>query len=112
MKKLFFLFIAMFFVSCLGKNGEASVSGIFEGIGKGLLGDIRVRVEIENNKIKTIDVVEYSDTPGYSDTVFDYLPDKIIDAGSVDVDIISGATVTSRAFLEAVKDALKKAGLP
>ena len=56
-------------------------------------------------------MLEYSDTPGYSDTVFEFLPNKIIKEGAVDIDAVSGATITSRGFVQAVSDALKKAGL-
>ncbi len=112
MKKfLCLVFLSAVFISCSGKDGSASVSGVFEGEGRGLLGIVRVKVQIENNKVKNIDVLQYSDTPGYSDTVFEYLPARVIEADSTAVDVISGATITSRAFLDAVNDALKKANV-
>ena len=74
------------------------------------MGNISVRVVIEKSEIKNIDILEYADTPGYSDTVFEYLPKRVIEKDSTDVDIVAGATLTSKAFLEAVNDALKKAG--
>ena len=52
-----------------------------------------------------------SNSFGYSDTVFEYLPKRVIEKDSTDVDLVAGATLTSKAFLEAVNDALKKAGL-
>ncbi len=110
MKKIYFLCLLIFFcISCSVKNTEDSISGIFEGVGDGLLGQIRVRVEIEKDKIKDITVIDYFDTPGYSDAVFEYLPAKIIEENSVEVDCISGATITSKGFLDAVKAALEKA---
>ena len=93
------------------QNDEKIVSGVFEGKAEGLMGNISVRVVIEKNEIKNIDILEYADTPGYSDTVFEYLPKRVIEKDSTDVDLVAGATLTSKAFLEAVNDALKKAGL-
>lgn len=110
-KLLSLILIIIVFTSCLAKSTEKEVSGVFEGVGHGLLGDISVSVSIKKNKIIHIDVIEYSDTPGYSDTVFDYLPGKVIYENSTQVDSIAGATITSQAFLEAVDNALKKAGL-
>lgn len=114
-KKICFLLIifalSFLFFSCYVKNNENLVSGIFEGEAQGLIGSISVRVAIEKNKIKNIDVLEYADTPGYSDTVFEYLPKRVIQKDSTDVDLVAGATFTSKAFLAAVNDALKKAGI-
>ena len=115
MKKIFFVLIifalSIFLFSCNVKNDEKIVSGVFEGKAEGLMGNISVRVVIEKSKIKNIDILEYADTPGYSDTVFEYLPKRVIEKDSTDVDLVAGATLTSKAFLEAVNDALKKAGL-
>lgn len=85
------------------------MSGSFEGQGNGFLGTISVKLIIEEDKIKHIDILEYSDTPGYSNVVFEYLPKKIIADNSYKIDTISGATITSKALLEAVNNALKKA---
>ena len=112
--RFFFLSPIFFFVFCFlscYKSGGPVVSGRYEGTGEGLIGPIKVSVQIERSKIKAIDVLEYSDTPGYSDTVFEFLPNKIIKEGAVDIDAVSGATITSRGFVQAVSDALKKAGL-
>jgi len=106
---IFILTFLFFLAACGGKSKENFISGIFEGKAESLMGNISVRVHIEKNKIKNIDILEYSDTPGYSDTVFEFLPKKIIESNSTDVDIIGGATITSKALLDAVNDALKKA---
>ncbi|MGI5066834.1 FMN-binding protein [Treponema putidum] len=115
MKKICFALIVFIFssllFSCNEKNDEKIVSGIFEGKAESLMGNMSVRVVIEKNEIKHIDILEYADTPGYSDAVFEYLPKRIVEKNSTDVDIVAGATLTSKAFLEAVNDALKKAGL-
>ncbi|UTC63249.1 FMN-binding protein [Treponema sp. OMZ 787] len=115
MKKIRFAVIifilSLLLFSCNVKNDKELISGIFEGDGQSLMGPIKVRVVIEKSEIKNIDVLEYADTPGYSDTVFEFLPKKIVEKNSTNVDIVAGASLTSKALLEAVDDALKKADL-
>lgn len=102
------LMVMTYFFSC---KEEKKISGSFEGIGKGHIGAIKVCVSIENDKITAVDILEYYDTPGYSDTVFETLPNKIIKENSLDVDVVTGATITSNGLLEAVKNALEKSGV-
>lgn len=109
-RNIFFIFCFLLLLSSCKKD-RISVSGVFDGISDGLIGPITVRVTIEKNKIKDINVLEYSDTPGYSDAVFDCLPKKVIASNSTEIDCVSGATITAKAFLSAVNDALYKAGV-
>lgn len=103
--KIILSFIFLFF-SC---GRDQYKSGIYIGKGQGRLGEIKVKVEIgRNHKITNIEILEYSDTPGISDAVFENLPQKIISANGTNVEVISGATETSAGVLEAVENALKK----
>lgn len=65
-----------------------------------------VQVTIKNGKIIVIDVVEDVTFPKPEWTK--ELLDKIIQKQSTEVDIVSGATVTSKAYIKSVEDALKK----
>ncbi len=107
------LFVIFIFtaISCSEKSDVPKISGAFEGKAEGFLGPISVKLIIEDNEIKHIDILEYSDTPGYSNVVFNYLPKTVITKNSSEVDTISGATISSKAFLDAVNDALKNAGI-
>ena len=58
-----------------------------------------------------IEVVEHHETEGIGTLAVDQMPGRILEAQSLDVDIVSGATVTSKAILEAVTDALSQAGV-
>ena len=40
---------------------------------------------------------------------FDYIPKKIIDKQTYDIDAVSGSTYSSKGIIEAVEDALSKA---
>ncbi|XZL28813.1 FMN-binding protein [Clostridium perfringens] len=83
--------------------------GTYLGTSKGYGGDIKVKVTIENGKIKNIEVVSHSETPNYYENGKQII-DSIIKENSINVDAISGATLTSNGIKNAVKDALSKAG--
>lgn len=97
-----------FCVCVFSCSGERYSDGVYTGVGKGHAGDIKLEVVIINNKISEINILEYSDTPGISDEVFQRIPKAIINQNNTDVDLISGATNTSSGVLEAVKNALEK----
>lgn len=80
--------------------------GTYVGEGQGLFGPVKLEVKVAGGKITEINVLEHSETPGISDAAFNGVIPAIIEAQSVDVDTVSGATITSNAIIEAVKDAL------
>lgn len=84
--------------------------GAYEGTGHGFGGDLKVSVGLEGGVIKNIDIVEHYETAGVSDMIIEGMPQRIIDAQSYEVDLISGATFTANAIKYAVKDALEAAG--
>ena len=77
------------------------------GTGSGYGGDIVLDVVVENGEIIEIFLVEESETPGIGDTAIAEMIEKIVEAGSTDVDVISGATVSSNGTINAVEDALE-----
>ena len=58
-----------------------------------------------------IEIVEQNETVGIGDKAIEVIPQKILEAQNTDIEMVSGATVTSKAIIEAVKDALAQAGL-
>ena len=80
--------------------------GTYTGTGKGMGGDLTVTVVVENGSITSITVDTHNETPGISDPALERVPAAIIAAQSVDVDTVSGATMTSNGIMTAVKDAL------
>lgn len=87
-----------------------SQSGEFEGKADGYAGEILAKVKLEDGKIKEIETEENeTDTIGH--IAIEKLTDEIVEKNSLDVEIVSGATVSSTAFLEAIKAALDSAGL-
>lgn len=80
------------------------------GEAQGFGGSVKVKVTMNGDQIAKIDVLSHSETAGISNAAFDTIPQNIIAAQSTELDAASGATYTSKALMEAVKDALSKAG--
>ncbi|MBN1646742.1 MAG: FMN-binding protein [Spirochaetales bacterium] len=65
----------------------------------------KVKVTVDAGKVTSIEQVDSAD-PGKENTDSRKLYDRIIEAQSLQVDVISGATLTSRAYLKGVEMAL------
>ncbi len=116
MKKFLIILLAIIMaISVVGCNNEgkeivgneATVikNGTYKGVGNGKGGEISVEVTIEDDMIKDIKVLSQNETSGF-DTAMDTLTENIITKNSVDVDTVSGCTLTSKGFLEAINSAL------
>lgn len=73
-------------------------------------GTLRVKVTMDGDKIAKIDILSHSDTAGVCNPAYDTVPGKIIDAQSTAVDAATNATISSKAIMAAVEDALSKVG--
>lgn len=82
-----------------------------QGTGVGKHGDVTVAVTFDSGKIKDIKIVKQQENPVLAAKVFTDLKQNVIDTNSVQLDAISGATFSSKGFLDAVADAAKKAGV-
>lgn len=94
-----------------GKNIEINnidISKLKDGTYRGKYSKGRwiseVEVKVIDNEIKGIKTLSKSITPDISDE----LSKKIIKNQRIDVDVVSGATVTSKAYLKSVENALNK----
>lgn len=83
--------------------------GVYTSSATGKKGKVEVIVTIENGAISQIEIGENQETPRFMKKVSAQLPDEIIQAQSVNVDTVTGATATSNAVLRAVQDCLKEA---
>lgn len=79
-------------------------------------GWVRVQAVIQNGKISDVRFLEYPNDRRTSvrinTTVISYLRSEAIQAQNANVDIISGATLTSEAFTESLQTALDTARGP
>ena len=84
--------------------GENEYIGEADGFG----GPVKVKVTMDGDKIAKIDVLSHGETAGVSDPAFSTVPAAIIAANSTTVDVAAGATVSSKAIMAAVENALSK----
>ena len=87
--------------------------GVYEGTGTGFRGKITVSVRIKKSKIVEIKLVKNEkDDAAYFERAWSEVPFSIIAVQSANtdkVDVVSGATYSSKGIMAAVRDALKKA---
>jgi len=77
--------------------------GIYEGSCNVFPVSVKVEVAVKNHTITNINLVEHKNGKGYAAEV---LPGKVVEAQSLEVDTVSGATYSSKAILKAIKNAL------
>lgn len=82
--------------------------GIYEGLGMGFGGIMNTEVTVKNEKIINIKVLSHGETTGYYEEAFRELSYEITKTQNLNTDMISGATSSSRGFLNSVKDAVNK----
>ena len=68
----------------------------------------KVQVTVSSGNVSDVKLLSSSD-PGKNNTQQEMLYDRVIKKQSLQVDTISGATLTSKAYLQAVENALKQA---
>ncbi|MDR1211290.1 MAG: flavocytochrome c [Spirochaetaceae bacterium] len=82
-------------------------NGVHTGTGMGRNGPLTVSVTVANGSITKIDFVRQTETPVMFDAIERQLIPAIISAQSLNVDSVSGATISTTGVLEAVKSALE-----
>lgn len=75
------------------------------GSAQGYGGEVKVSITMEGERITGVKVLEHHETEGIGSRAVDMLPGRIAEVGSTQVDIVSGATVTSNAIIAAVNAA-------
>ena len=112
MKKFISILLCVCMVLTMGLAVAADgVSGDFTGTAQGLGGDVTVTLTLKDGKIVGCTATGDKETEGIGSKVIDSFPAIVAESGSIAVDAISGATVTSDAFVAAAEAALTEAGL-
>lgn len=98
---------------CGSKSASTAggVSGDFTGTAKGMGGDVTVTLTLEDGKITGCTAEGKDETPGIGTLALEQLPGEIAESGSIAVDGVSTATITSNAIKEAAAAAITAAGL-
>ncbi|MCL2209580.1 MAG: FMN-binding protein [Treponema sp.] len=115
MKHFFFLLLLISFLSSCAvfNSGKSALpihdqNEVFEGSSQGYKGLIDVQVHMNAGSITEIIVINSEEDRFVGGTAIESLIDTVIEHNSADVDVITGATVTSKGFLEAVNNAILK----
>lgn len=75
-----------------------------------IIAPTRVAVEVSEDAIISVTVESCDDTPGFVEPCIERIPAEIVAAQSVNVDCVTGATLTSQAIIAGVEQALGEAG--
>ncbi|MCR5776701.1 MAG: flavocytochrome c [Lachnospiraceae bacterium] len=81
------------------------------GEAQGLDGPVKVEVIADENQIYSVKVTEQQETEGIGTVAAEKIPAAIVAQQTINVDAMSGATITSDAVKNAVKSALESAGI-
>lgn len=112
---IFFCMIIFLITGCSSnkrqsKKGENFISGTYETEIMGHNTNIKLVVTVDKSSIKSIEILEHSETSGIADPALEQIPKRIIEGQTLAVDAISSCTITSVAILDGVKQALTEAG--
>ncbi len=80
--------------------------GTYEGIGTGRNGDIVVSVVVKDKKVTSITIESSKEDTKYMNRAKDTIINSIIANQSIDIDTVSGATMSSNGIIDAVANAL------
>ncbi len=104
----FFCLSIICFQGCAEKT-PIYTPGTYINQAEGYYSTLVVEVTLNPYAIESIKILQHEEPQVLSEIVFEKLPPRIIKAGTTDIDVISGATYTSQALLEAVEQVLIEA---
>jgi fumarate reductase flavoprotein subunit len=117
---LLVLIIAVTFCSCGSDNSKDTASadrvispmkaGTYTETVKGVHEGLVVEVKLSEKKIESVTIVKHSESQGVSDVALEKMPLKIVEQQSIAVDVVTGASYTSRGIIAAVEAAINEAG--
>jgi urocanate reductase len=84
--------------------------GEYTAFGRGHNGDLPIVVSFSKEKILDIIVDSSKESDGIANPAFERIPQQIINGQTLNIDVISGATVSSQAVLDGVANAVDLAG--
>ncbi|MDR0551917.1 MAG: FMN-binding protein [Spirochaetaceae bacterium] len=116
--KLFFLLVILILItSCDTSAGSTEPSeirykpGTYTSSAAGFAADIKVTVTFSEDKITGITIDEHHETIARNTVAFalEHIPASIVQSQTADVDVVTGATYTSKAIREAVNHCILQA---
>lgn len=97
-----------------GNSAAKGVSGTFTGTATGMGGKdkpVEVTITLQDSKITDVTAKGDGETAGIGSKAIETMPEEMKKTASIAVDTVSGATITSKAILEAAAAAITSAGL-
>ena len=92
-------------------EAAAPAAASYTGTAQGMGGEVSVTLTIENGVITDCVATGDKETDGIGSVVIAQFPAQVVEGNTINLDAVSGATITSNAFIEAAKAALTAAGL-
>ncbi|MBU0711905.1 FMN-binding protein [bacterium] len=84
---------------------QTVADGEYTGEYDAILVKVTVKVVVKDHKIESIELLQHENGRGGDAEI---IPANVVNAQSLQVDTISGATASSKVILEAIEQALKK----
>ena len=124
MKRLLVAILAFSLCACNSSTGGSSATstsdsstetsakytpGTYVGKAQGIRREVEVSVTFDENSITNIEVTSHGETKNIADAAIEKVPAEILEAQSLDVDVVTSVTFTSRAIINAVEEAAKQA---
>lgn len=124
MKRLLVTILAFSLCACNSSTGGSSATstsdsstetsakytpGTYVGKAQGIRSEVEVSVTFDENSITNIEVTSHGETKNIADAAIEKVPAEILEAQSLDVDVVTSVTFTSRAIINAVEEAAKQA---
>lgn len=116
-KRMTACLLAVLLAGCsAGSGGEsaaapAGVTGDFSGTAKGNGGDVTITLTFKDGELTGVAGVGEKETQGLGDKAIESMTQAMTEKKSIDVDSVSGATITSTAVKKAANAALLEAGV-
>ena len=96
--------------SCaIAETAPAYQAGTYEASAAGFGGDVTVTMSFDDSGIIDVQIEGAQETDGVGSVAIEKLPQAILDAQSADVDLISGASFTSKAIKLAAQECIDEA---
>lgn len=84
--------------------------GTYDVTATGHNGELPMQVTLSKDRIENIQIDTSTETEGIADVAFERIPKQIVDGQTLDVDAVSGASITSHGVIDGMAEAVKQAG--
>jgi uncharacterized protein with FMN-binding domain len=98
-----------------GSTGSGTASTVTGSVASTRWGPVQVSITVTDGKVTAVDVPQYPTGNGkdrqINASALPILTKETLSAQSADIDMVSGATVTSEGYVQSLQSALDQAGL-